>query len=184
MTRILTREEFAQQFREFEDTAWKLEVRDRYNVTAEREEFKYWLRTGDLSLEEEHARTSSWHKNVRDRTAHGKQWKRVRVVSEPLSDYIRWEHAATRFNQEAGEDIRWLPRHHPSVDELPQRDFWLFDDVWVCLLHFDEDDAPHEYEVIDEPEEVSWYRGWRDIAWRNAIPHSEYEPEPRKRSDG
>ncbi|WP_344012221.1 DUF6879 family protein [Nocardiopsis exhalans] len=34
---------------------------------------------------------------------------RVLGVSEPLSDYIRWERAATRFNDEAGEDIRWLP---------------------------------------------------------------------------
>lgn len=184
MSRILTKEEFAQQFQRFEDTAWKLEVRNHYNVAAERQEFEYWLRTGDLSLEEEHARTSPWHRNVRERTAQGKCWKRVRVVSEPLSDYIRWEHAATRFNQEAGEDIRWLPRQHPSAEGLPERDFWLFDDAWVCVLHFDEDDKPHRYEVIVSPEEVDRHCRWRDIAWTYAVPHSEYDPETVKRFTG
>ncbi|MFL1429347.1 MULTISPECIES: DUF6879 family protein [unclassified Nocardiopsis] len=181
MTRTLTKEEFAQQFQRFEDTAWKLEVRDLYNVATEREEFEYWLRTGDLSLEEEHARTSAWHRNIRERTARGNRWKRVRFISEPLSDYIRWEHAATRYNQEAGEDIRWLPRHHPSVDEPPERDFWLFDDAWVCIIHFDEDGAPHRHEAIDSFAEVSRHCRWRDIAWRYAVPHAEYDPETVKR---
>ncbi|WP_017569822.1 DUF6879 family protein [Nocardiopsis halotolerans] len=181
MTRTLTRDEFARQFREFEHTTWKLEVRDRYDVSSEREEFEYWLRTGDLSLEKEHARTSAWHRNVRDARAAGKLWQRVRVVSEPLSDYIRWEHAATRFNLEAGEDIRWLPRHHPAVEKLPPRDFWLFDSRWVCILHFDENDSPHRYEVIDDPATIAQYCQWRDIAWHYAIPHGEYAPEAPKR---
>ncbi|MEU3018997.1 DUF6879 family protein [Nocardiopsis sp. NPDC007018] len=175
----LTREEFAQQFLDFEHTTWKLETRDRYNVSSEQDEFEYWLRTGDTSLEEKHARASSWHRNVRAAREAGKSWQRVRVVSEPLSDYIRWEHAATQFNEEAGEDIRWLPRHHPAVEQLPRRDFWLFDSRWVCVLHFDEDDVPHAYEVIDDPATVAQHCQWRDIAWHYAIPHREYDPESR-----
>ena len=36
--------------------------------------------------------------------------RRVRVISEPASQYIEWEHARTRLNIEADGDIRWLPR--------------------------------------------------------------------------
>jgi len=32
------------------------------------------------------------------------------VVSEPVSDYIRWEHSISEGNVDAGEDVRWLPR--------------------------------------------------------------------------
>ncbi len=176
MTKLLTREEFRRQFLDFEHTTWKLELRDRYNVANEKEEFEYWLRTEDTSLEEKYASTSTWHRNVRQARRAGKLWQRVRVVSEPLSDYIRWEHAATRFNEEAGEDIRWLPRHHPAVERLPRHDFWLFDSRWVCVLHFDEEDVPNQYEVIDDPATVLLHCQWRDIAWHYATPHREYAP--------
>ena len=36
--------------------------------------------------------------------------RRVRVVSEPLSEYLRWEHACTEVNVSVGEDVRWPPR--------------------------------------------------------------------------
>lgn len=179
MGRILSEGEFVQQFTDFEHTAWKLEVRDRYDVAEEVETIQRFLRTGELGREEDHVHTSSWHRNVKATVREGKTWRRVRVVSEPLSDYITWEHAVTCFNIEAGEDIRWLPRSHPAVSELPELDFWLFDDRWVCLLHFDEKDVPHKIERLDTPDEVARYRHWRDIAWRNAITHSEFAPEGR-----
>ena len=177
MGRFLTEEEFSQQFTGFERTAWKLEVRDRYNVPEETGTIRRFLDSGDLGRAEDHARTSPWHRNVTVTTGQGKAWQRVRVVSEPLSDYISWEHAVTRFNVEAGEDIRWLPRHHPAVGQLPELDFWLFDETWACLLHFDTDDVPRELERIDDPDEIARYLQWCDIAWKHAIPHREFTPQ-------
>lgn len=176
MRRLLTEDEFVKQFTEFEHTAWKLEVRDRYNVSEETETIERFLKTGDLGRDEDRARTSSWHRNVTARRKEGKTWQRVRVVSDPLSDYIAWEHAVTRFNVEAGEDIRWLPRLHPAVKQLPALDFWLFDNRWSCVLHFDDDDVPYELERIDDPATIAQHCQWRDIAWQHAIPHSEYIP--------
>ncbi|WP_017574743.1 DUF6879 family protein [Nocardiopsis kunsanensis] len=177
MGRLLNDDEFTRQFSDFQRSAWKLEVRDRYNVSEEAETINRFLRTGDLGRGQDHALTAPWHRNVTATVEEGKSWQRVRVVSEPLSDYITWEHAVTRFNIEAGEDIRWLPRHHWSVDELPDLDFWLFDDTWVCVLHFDDDDVPHQLERIDDPSEVVRYRRWSEIAWQHAIVHNEFAPE-------
>ncbi|XKK41809.1 hypothetical protein HFP72_17010 [Nocardiopsis sp. ARC36] len=181
MARVITDEEFSQQFKDFKHTAWKLEVRDRYNVGKEAQDIQWFLRTGDLGREANFAQTSAWHRNVTSGRAEGKTWQRVRVVSEPLSDYIRWEHAVTRFNIEAGEDIRWLPRHHPGAAELPDFDFWLFDSEWGCLLHFDDDDVPFKSESIDDPATIARYCRWRDIAWNHAIPHGEYDPKSSER---
>ncbi|WP_285731976.1 DUF6879 family protein [Nocardiopsis sp. ATB16-24] len=176
MGRFLSEEEFSQQFTDFEHSAWKLEVRDRYNVPEEAETIRRFLTDGDLGRGEDHARTSPWHRNVTATTHQGKIWQRVRVVSEPLSDYIAWEHAVTRFNIEAGEDIRWLPRHHPTARELPDLDFWLFDESWACVLHFDADDVPQKLERLGEPEEIARLLRWRDLAWEHAIPHREFTP--------
>ena len=61
---------------------------------------------------------------------------RVRLVVEPLSDYVRWELTAMRWSVEAGEDIRVLPAGQagawPAVD-----DFWLFDDTLAVRMEYD-----------------------------------------------
>lgn len=184
MGRLIDSTEFARQFEDFEHTAWKLEVRDRYSVAKESSVLAHFLETGDHGRPEDHARTSPWHRNVTAGRAKGKSWQRVRVVSEPLSDYIAWEHSVTRFNIEAGEDIRWLPRHHPQVRDLPELDFWFFDDRWGCVLRFDDDDVPREKELFDDPDTLSRFRVWRDIAWARAIPHSEFVPRFQRRFAG
>jgi hypothetical protein len=48
--------------------------------------------------------------------ARGVVIRRARVVSEPVSDYVRWEHGLTEpINIKAGELVRWLPRRLAST---------------------------------------------------------------------
>jgi hypothetical protein len=56
---------------------------------------------------------------VRAAVACGVTFRRVRVVSEPLSEYMLWEHACTGTNVQAGEDVRWLPRTNAADLLLP-----------------------------------------------------------------
>lgn len=55
-------------------------------------------------------------------------------MSEPVSDYTRWEYAINYGNVEAGEELRLLPRHlaydllHPVADFFVYEQFW-----WVGL---------------------------------------------------
>jgi hypothetical protein len=63
--------------------------------------------------------TAPGHETVRAATAAGKRMTRVRVVSEPWSDYTKFGMYAARDNIEAGEDIHYLPRpqatgHRPA----------------------------------------------------------------------
>lgn len=48
-------------------------------------------------------------------------------MSEPVTDYIAWEHYQTRANVEASEEVRWLPRHHGWDLLVPGTDLWIFD---------------------------------------------------------
>ena len=55
----------------------------------------------------------------------GVQIRRVRIVSEPLADFIRFEYDVTvGLNVAAGEQVRWLPRRQASDLALPGNDFW------------------------------------------------------------
>ena len=52
-----------------------------------------------------------WYDLVRAQVARGIRFRRARIVSEPLSPFVRFEHGMTSgMNIAAGEDVRWLPR--------------------------------------------------------------------------
>jgi hypothetical protein len=73
----------------------------------------------------------AWTALVRDRTATGCVMQRVHMITEPITDYLRFELTwGYQPNVEAGEDIRIIPvavgQQWPP--ELPKlTDFWLFD---------------------------------------------------------
>jgi hypothetical protein len=59
----------------------------------------------------------------------------VHVVTEPWTDYIRFELTQSYPpNIEAGEDIRIITAPEP----WPGPDFWMFDDQRVWLMHYGE----------------------------------------------
>ena len=104
--------------------------------------------------------------------------RRVRVVSEPLSDYLRWEHACTTVNIEAGEDIRWLPRTKAADLMLPGADCFVFDHR-VVRWNFQRGDGtnPRHYTFSSDPRTIRDIAAAFELAWNRATPHTEYKPD-------
>jgi hypothetical protein len=169
---LVTGEDFTRLFTTFEHTAYRLEVRDRYNMPDEQEGFQLFLQGLPDPNEEQDMRW--WVDLMRAATSAGKRVERVRVVTEPHSDYIRFEIAGTRFNLAAGEDIRYLPRSRARLLDLPNHDYWMFDSRTVALLHFDADDHLLGAELVTDPTVVVQHCYWRDVAWHHAVRHEQY----------
>ncbi|RZS32641.1 hypothetical protein EV193_11117 [Herbihabitans rhizosphaerae] len=74
--------------------------------------------------------------------------------------------------ERAGEDYRILDLTEKSID-LPQQDFWLFDDSTVALLNFNDDGTLRNRELAD-PSELDKYRSLRDLALAKAASFLEY----------
>lgn len=166
----LTDEQFGELFHTFEHTAFRLEVRDRYNVDYERAPLARFLADKSLDLS-----PGDWSRRVRADVAAGKWMGRVRVVSEPHTDYTRYLLNVTRRNVAAGEDIRYLPRNEARRLGVPEgEDFWLFDSRQYLVLHCDDDDEPFRYELVDDPVEVLRRCQIRDLAWHHAIRWEDY----------
>ncbi|MEU4332989.1 DUF6879 family protein [Nonomuraea dietziae] len=166
--------DFVALFTQFEHTAFRLEIRDRYNSPSETNRFALH-RAGDPAwLDLDRVERADWFELMRTATGAGKRVERVRVVTEPHTDYIRFEADMTPGNLEAGEDIRYLPRTHPVVAGLPSWDYWLFDSRLVARLVFDDDDRLQGAELLDDPGRVVEHCVWRDVAWHYAIPYREY----------
>ncbi|MFE2934684.1 DUF6879 family protein [Streptomyces sp. NPDC059278] len=154
-------------------SAVHLELRDSYGIGEEVAEFDKW-RNGWRPEPEPATWWSEFHTWVSEATARGVSFRRARVVSEPASPYIRYEHACTYQNVAAGEQVRWLPRRKASDLALPGNDFWLFDDRLIMWNHFTGEGASAGPE-LDEREAVAKFCAEAfDAVWNRATPHDEF----------
>jgi len=119
---------------------------------------------------------TKWRGIVQDTVGRGVTIRRARVVSEPPSDYIRWEHMLTEQNVAAGEDVRWLPRERAWDLVLPAADFWLFDHKLVMFNFCAGDGTEIEQEKSsNDPDIVARCLLAFEQVWGRAIPHGQYQ---------
>jgi hypothetical protein len=150
--------------------AFHLEQRDTYNVASEDDAFGRWLR-GDP---DEYAWHEDWLGFVRAATAAGVEVQRVRLASQPHTDYIRWGLEVSPLNIGAGEDIRYLARDLADDIELPEEDFWLFDDDALILSVFSADGRTGGFARPSSAALLRQCIAVRDELWKRAVPYSQY----------
>lgn len=156
-------------------SAVHLEMRDAYGVDDEAEDFANWHRTGRRDTDPASAYWAPWVDLISRTVARGVDVRRARIVSEPVSAYIRFEHGGTSVNVLAGEQVRWLPRRRASDVALPGNDFWLFDERWVHWNHFSGEGAWTADEVTEDPAVAKLCAAAFAAVWERAIPHDQYE---------
>ncbi|MGA5823435.1 DUF6879 family protein [Kitasatospora sp. NPDC094028] len=116
-----------------------------------------------------------WLELIRQTVDRGVAVRRARIVSEPVSDYIRFEHDITFTNVAAGEEVRWLPRRLATDLALPGNDFWLLDGKTLLVIHFSGDGDVTDREVIDDPAVTSLCATAFEAVWERATPHDQYK---------
>lgn len=160
----------------FQEEAVHLEMRDVYATRIEKDRFHRWLSGEALDPAEEAEWWRPWRTMMRQHIDAGRTMRRLRVVSEPVTAYIRFEWTDAEQLVKAGEDVRWLPRRRASALLLPGNDFWLFDSRTVVFTHFSGDGEVVGHELTTDPGMAGQCREAFEAAWKLAIPHSEYVP--------
>jgi len=162
--------EFVRFARSYEHTVAAVVARDRYAAADETEHVEAFLagRPADDSWMED------WMGMVLRRTLEGQRIERVRVVTEPWSDYTRFGLNLSRLNTAAGEDIRYLTRDRARELALPTYDYWLLDSHKMCILRFDDHDVLLGADIVHDPAVVLKHAAYRDIARRFALPRAQY----------
>lgn len=161
--------DWAALFRECVSEAFHLEVRDVYTVPAESGRLGRFLSDRPALPDDEKDR---WNTLIRETTGRGVTVRRVRVVSVPHSDYHRWLLSVTGTNTDAGEDIRYVPRH--LAGDVPSDDWWLIDDDRVVYNLVDEHGIPSGLAVTTDRGIIQYARCVKHRLWDMATPFREY----------
>jgi len=150
--------------------ALHLELRDAYAVDDA--DYLQWLDGKPFDP----AQMSWWYELIRRTVNRGVVVRRARIVSEPVTEYVKFEHEITQYNLASGEEVRWLPRSQASDLLLPGNDFWLFDRELVIFNHFTGDGRSSETpeELRREIELIDQVAGSFEAVWQRAIPHADF----------
>jgi hypothetical protein len=161
---------WSRYFRDFASSAFRLELRQVYTMPDEEDDLAAFAR-GELPPPDYHY---DWLDTVAAARKAGKTMRRVRVVTRPLSFYTKWEFVwGYEWNVKAGEDIRILDVTDGPSPELPDHDFWLFDETAVVRLLYRPDGTQIGRELLEHPD-LDSYHAWRDAAWEKAVPFTDY----------
>jgi hypothetical protein len=166
----LTDQEYARLFETYEHNAFRLETRRFYNAEDEREAVRCFLAGEPIDL----GWLQPWLRQVAATTTTGRRLQRVRLITNPPSDYLRFALWTTPHLIEAGEEIRYLPEDQALRLNLPRHDFWLFDSRRVAKLRYDSADRLSAAELISDPAELTWYVQAQSAALQHAMPFALY----------
>lgn len=164
--------EFAELLAGARQSAVHLEMRDTYFTNPR---FEAWADGERIDWDDRASWWRPYHQSIADAVARGVTVRRARVVSEPVTDYIAWEHYQTRANVEAGELVRWLPRHRAWDLLLPGTDLWIFDGRLMRVHHFSGAGEWVSKELCDDPAVVLPHAAAFEQVWERATPHDQYE---------
>jgi hypothetical protein len=165
-----------QFFATYEREALHLEMRDIYATDIERDRFETWLRGEPLDPTAEAEWWRPWFELMATNLQAGKTLRRLRVVSEPVTDYIGFEWLDAHELSKAGEDVRWLPRRLASTLLLPGNDCWIFDGRTVAFTYFSGDGHVLGHELTEDFDVVTGCLTAFETAWAIAVPHHDYRP--------
>ena len=152
-----------------ERRALHLELRDVYAGSAA---YRAWLDGADFDRRPLYA---PWVERLAPLVSAGADIRRARVVSEPVTTFIRFEYEITpEANLAAGERVRWVSRRAISTVAVPGNDFWLVDDA-VLFNIFSGDGEWMDTEVVRDAAVVAFCERSFEEVWERGIDHAKYE---------
>lgn len=135
----MTPEDFDAHFDRFHHTVIRLETLPAYDVGgSEAERIQAWR--NHQPRPERSVRTSPWLARIAVTATQNKQWRRVRVLDDPPTEYQRYQLDSYVESQAAGEQILIASRR--DVGDVGP-DFWLFDTdrpgVFAIVMRYDDE---------------------------------------------
>jgi hypothetical protein len=162
---------FGAAVRDFEHTAFRLELQQEYREPCEEQIFASFL-AGVPVPGPDVPELAAWFSHVAASAAQGKRIERVRVQQDPPTPYQQFERWLDQWNIAAGETMRYLTRQRAQEIGLPYLpggvDWWLLDSSRLVVMRFDDEGHRVSSELVADPAKVVQACTWRDLAVHHA----------------
>lgn len=136
-TDLISAEEFSGLFKTFTKEAFRLELLQQFLVPQEVKSLMDF-RSG-MNPPKEYL--TEWGSIIKNAKSRGAKMKRVRLIEEPITEYIKFEILwGYKRNVANGEEIRYIKEsiYEAFKTNVPiLKDFWLFDEKICCLMEYD-----------------------------------------------
>ncbi|RZQ59853.1 DUF6879 family protein [Amycolatopsis suaedae] len=150
-------------------SSWRWECQGDYSA-IDADLMRRW-RAG---LGRDPAADQPWIDYVQDLVQRGIPFQRVRLLTDPITEYLRCQLDVSYMNVDAGEDIRWVEQHAAARLGMPAYDYYLIDDARVAVLVFGDNGLLAGLRTSTAGEVISQHRRWRDVIWPHAVPHRQF----------
>lgn len=162
--------ELSARLQSVRSSAFRLETLQYY--AGDDEELDEYRR--GLPLREWSVRTSPYLRRLAAATLAGQQWSRVHVVTQPLSDYVRFELASYIGSAAVGEQIAIADvSASAELSSLIGHDFWLVDDdrddTAALMMSYGSGGDFQGASETSDPATLEMCRAARRLAWRHAV---------------
>ena len=145
--------DFNELFDMFSLEAFRLETLPAYDVSEEKDAIIEYKETGKV--------VNNIDKEWMDLLRIGKPVKRLRLLSNPLSNYEKFELEVYKSNIKNGEDIRVANRSYFNED---LQDFWIFDMKWIGIMNYDKDGKFLDMDFHEATEEeLEMAKKWKKV---------------------
>ncbi|MDE1864971.1 MAG: hypothetical protein KGH77_06135 [Candidatus Micrarchaeota archaeon] len=127
---------------------FKLELLDSYSdaFDDERHELNYYISNGEeISGNRLYNSNGAWYNTIKKLTESGVKFIRIHVVTQPLTQYLRFEIESYKISQKMGEEIFFLDRKvYESMKKrtkLDMKDLMIFDYDNILFNNFEVGDG-------------------------------------------
>lgn len=137
-------------FKNFKKSALRLETFPEYKDDMDEEDYRNFVLGKPVKYAD-----VEWINNVKQWTRQGKIIKRIRIISEDLTTYEKYEFLCYNENNLAGEKILVVPRveYERLVNKHDRFDYWIFDESIVCKINYSEEGGFIGSTIIKEDSE-------------------------------
>lgn len=134
-------------FKNFKQSALRIETLPLYKEDMEDIEYYNFINGEPVEYGDK-----EWIGNLKRWTSQGKIIKRIRIVSDILTTYEKYEFFCYHKNCLAGEKIFVMPRneYEKIVDRKDRFDYWIFDESTICKINYNNEGRYLGYTIIEE----------------------------------
>lgn len=125
------------------------------------------------------AEDKEWLALLSDTTKKGVNISRVRVVSVPFSDYLKYEiYYWQSFSIKRGEGILFIKNDEYEKIKLKllfkPEDFWLFDDKELIIFHYTLKGEIKREEYVKDKQIVKLYKNFKKELFNKTLPMQQF----------